>query len=302
MRAHTNYFEKPRAPTRADDGKSLPSSGREFKTPPSQGVPERFVDIPRSDPISIPQPVLHRQSAHRRPTKEVKGKGKRKTKSSRVIKLHFKHVTARPLSDNFLRCWLDKHRGVEPSQEATELASTFISVDTIYEFRLSRFFAKTTSAGGVLDDFFDNNPASYAEWSALTTLFSMVKLRKVVARFSTEYSRAVGTTVAVGQFRPMVININFDDIGAPGSYAGALDSPLNKVWNYAFDTSPIGPTLALNFTGEHEPLWADVTTPSSSTLYQGCPGCCQMYVDTASVSTEIIGVVQDLYIQMMNRY
>ncbi len=302
MRASSNYFEKPRAPSRADDGKVLPSSDKVPKPAPSQGVPERFIDLPRSDPIPIPQPVLHRQSAHRQPIKESKKKGRGKKRNSKIVRLHMKHVSARPLSDNFLRCWLDKHRSIEPSLEATELAMTFVDVDTIYEFRLSRYFAKTTSAGGVLDDYFDNNPASYAEWSALTTLFSMVRIRKVVARFSTTYSRAVPTTVSVGQFRPMVININFDDIGAPGGYAGALDSPLNKIWNYAFDTSPIGPSLALNFTGEHEPLWADVTSPSSSTLYQGCPGCCQMYVDTASVSTEIIGVVQDLYIQMMNRY
>jgi hypothetical protein len=223
-------------------------------------------------------------------------------KGSRAVRVHMSRLSGRPPSGSFLKQWLVKHGSSAPTEDSVALASSFVDANTIYEFRLSRYFAKSTSVAGVLDDYFDNNPASYSEWSALTTLFSMVKLRRSMARFARAYQNAVGTTVAVGAFRPMVININFDDIGAPGSYAGALDSPKNKVWNYVFDTDPLPQVLTLDFVGEHEPLWADVTTPSSSTLFQGCPGCCQMYVDTATASIEVIGVVQDLYILMMNRY
>ncbi len=308
MSSNNSYFSLRGQQTRHDDkdsgtyGRVPRGPDQKVKPPPSQGTVKQsddYVDLP------IPQPELRRHPYKPQPPKMKSGrkgkKGKRGTATG-VVRLHLKHLSQRPLSDNFLNCWVAKHKGVEPNTESIDMAASFISADTIYEFRLSRYFSKTTTVGGVLDDYFSNDPSSYSEWSALITLFSMCRIRRATARFATCYSRTVPTVSSTGGFRPMVVNANYDDVGAPGSYAGALDSPMNKVWNYAFDTSQLALTMGLTFSGEHEPLWADVTTPSSSTLYQGCPGCFQMYADSSTASTEVIGVVQDLFIQFMNRY
>ncbi len=265
--------------------------------PEAKGKPQSldvksFVKVDKA-PSVPPGPMLTRH----------KPKGRKKKKGvPGVTRIHLLRLSHRPESGAFLKNWIAKHRSSPPSEEAVSLASSFVNVNTIYEFRLSRLFGKSSDVGGTVNEYFSNDPSSYAEWSSLTALFSQVKIRRAMARFARGYQGPVGTTVGVGSFRPMVVNANFDDIGTPGSYAGALDSPLNRVWHIDFDQSQLALELHLDFVGEHEPLWADVTTPASSTLYQGCPGCFQMFQDTTTASVEVCTVVQDVYILMMNRY
>ncbi len=197
----------------------------------------------------------------------------------------------------------DRSKGELLMDEQTlSVARSLTSVQGIYEFKLTRGLGLSTSVGGIVNFYANNDPSIYAEWSSLTALFSQVKLRRVEVSFSREIATAIPTTTSVGSWQPAAFNINYDDIGAPGGYASVLDSPKFMVWNYAFDTSATPKILTLDFTGEHEPLWTDVTAPASSTLYQGCPGCTQIYIDNATPSTEIIWFTQTLYIQMMNRY
>jgi hypothetical protein len=171
----------------------------------------------------------------------------------------------------------------------------------IYEFKLSKTDVITTSAGGIANNSFNNDPSAISEFGTLSSLFSLCRLVDSQIKLLRCLDTATPTTVSVGAFHPLAYNILGDDAGAPGSYAGVLDSPNAKVWSYAFDSSPYGTSLSLSFRGQREPLWADVTTPYSATLYQGCPGNAQVYGDSLPASLQIAFVVQFLTIQFTNR-
>jgi hypothetical protein len=187
------------------------------------------------------------------------------------------------------------------SAQDAELASSFISPGVVYQFRLAREITFTSSVGGVVDANVDNDPSSYAEFTSLTALFSMVKIRRSKFQWIRTYSPVSPTVTGLGGFDPAVVNIIYDSVGVPSSYTGALDSPTAVGWNYAFDTSNKGLTLTLDYTGEHEPLWADVTSPTSTTDYVGCPGGAQIYLAGTTPSTIVVSAIQTLYLDFMNR-
>jgi len=172
---------------------------------------------------------------------------------------------------------------------------------TIYEFKLTRSFKFGSSVAGVMNNYSTFDPTFMAEYSSLTALFSMVKLKRAEAFFSRNLSTAVPTTTSSGDWDPMVVNILYDDVGAPGSYAGALDSPNFKVWNYAFDTMRSPLHLALDFT-KQKLQWADSASPSSATQPGvGCPGCIQIYGESQPVSTNTVFVILSLWVLFTNR-
>ena len=192
---------------------------------------------------------------------------------------------------------------IESESGTMSVARSLVDPNAIYGFRLARFVTFTSTVGGVIDQTINNDPSALTpEWTSITSLFSQVKILKVRYTFTRLQATAIPTTTTAGGYYPIVLALNYDDVGVAGSYSGALDSPHWKAWNYAFETTGSGPTLELSFSGEHEPLWADVNTPASSTLYQGCPGNLQIYGSNIPVSTEAFGCVQELFIAFMNRY
>ena len=186
-------------------------------------------------------------------------------------------------------------------QEPDTAPSMLVDQNQIYRFRLTSFHNYTSSAGGVVNTVLDNDPSTTGEYSSLTALFSLVRLRRAQYRIARVVATAIPTAVSVGAFRPLLVAALMDNAGAPGSYDQIMDSSSVVMYNYAFDTSPHCMKTHMDFTGAQTPLWADTSVPASSTTYVGCPGCLQIYGESMPVSTEVLWIMRELIVEFTNR-
>ena len=182
------------------------------------------------------------------------------------------------------------------------LAQSMVDPGTIYRFRLAHYGTISSSVGGVVAEAIVNDPSSWSEWSSLSALFSQVRLRRSTFHLINAFNRAVGTTTSNGNWQPSILNSLYDEVAAPTSYDATCDSPNFKVYNHNFEATKSGINIVLDFKGDHTPLWADVSAPHSSTLFQGTPGCSQVYADGQTVSTVIFSYILVLDLEFMNRF
>jgi hypothetical protein len=173
--------------------------------------------------------------------------------------------------------------------------------NTIYPFRIASEHNFSSTAGGIINQVLDNDPSTCTEYTSLTALFSLVRIRRAVYRVVRSVSTAVPTTTSVGAFRPLMVVPLIDNAGAPGSFAAIEDSPNVIMYNYAFDTSMHGFKCGSHFGGDEEPLWADTSVPASSTTFVGCPGGLQIYGESMPIGTECLFILRELFLEFTNR-
>jgi hypothetical protein len=194
----------------------------------------------------------------------------------------------------------------DPSDEAylsaLQMASSLVDPGTIYTFRLAHYATLSSDVGGVLATALTCDPSSWSEWSSLSALFTQCRLKRSHLHVMTAFNKAVPTATSNGNWQPCIVNALYDEVAAPTSYDATIDSPNFKVYNHNFDTTKSGIHISLNFTGQREPLWGDVSAPHSSTAFTGTPGCFQIYADGQSVSTVLLSYIMVLDIEFMNRF
>jgi len=171
---------------------------------------------------------------------------------------------------------------------------------TIYEFVLSSEHNYSSSAGGIVNVALDFDPSTMTEWTSITAMFSLVRIKEASIDMQRVVATAIPTTTSVGAFRPIIFALLRDNAGTAGSYAAIEDSP-HTVYNYAFETKGVSRSIKYPGPSGEMPLWADTTAPASATAYVGCPGCCQIYGESMPVSTECLFVVRSLTVQVQNR-
>jgi hypothetical protein len=279
------HFARPASRT------SVKSTKEEKKSSGKQLATVSQVDLKSSQ--SAAMRVWKRKSQRK---SKIKGNRFKTSAKGRSIPMH-------PALKNFIKTAADMDPTDEGYQAGLSMASSLISdPGQIYGFRLSRYQTHTTSVGGVLALSLNNDPSTWSEYSSLTALFSQIRIRRATLHVIRAFQNAVGTTTSGGNWQPIVYNALYDEVAAPTSYDSCIDSPNFKVFNHNFSTSNTGGMISLDFTGALTPLWADVSSPQSSSLYQGCPGCFQIYADGQSVSTVVIASIQVLDLEFMNRF
>jgi hypothetical protein len=159
-----------------------------------------------------------------------------------------------------------------PTSDEAGLASSMISLNTTYRFRLGGH-AFLSSTAGVIDTFFAADPSAagtnFPEWSTLSALFSEFKL----VEFGVQFSRGA-ISVSSASFAPAMICGNLGTAVAPGSYAAVADNADSKLYAFLHDTSVLGYTHIIR---DHNQLnYSQVTTPTIEP-YAGAPGSIQIY-------------------------
>jgi hypothetical protein len=230
-------------------------------------------------------------------------KNKSKNKSLKSVRKG-KGFRSLPLHPS-LRKFIKNFSGdVDPTDEGfqagLQMAQSLVDPGTIYRFRLTHFKSHTTSVGGVLAEVLNNDPSTWQEWSSLSSLFTQVRIRRATLHVHRALQASVPTTTSYGNCLPLAFNAMYDEVAAPTTYDTCTDTPNYKIFDHYFATK--GMTITLDFTGATTPLWADVSTPQSSSLFQGCPGCFQLYADNQFVSTVIACSFQTLDLEFMNRF
>ncbi len=161
-------------------------------------------------------------------------------------------------------------------------ASPFVSLNTVYRFRLGGH-STLTQTSGVVNAFVACDPSAsgvnFPEWSTLSALFSEFRLISFQVQIVTQpwSTTAINTTVA----SPILgIAGNLGTATNPGSYAAIADNADAKLWAGLKDTSSHGYTHRIDGRGIE---WSQVTTPTTEP-YAGAPGSIQFYGSLGSSS------------------
>jgi hypothetical protein len=158
------------------------------------------------------------------------------------------------------------------SEDDVSIASSFISLNQTYRFRLGGY-ASLASSAGAINSFVAADPSASGwnspEWSSLTSLFSEFRLVSLSVTFTPLYYDG-----AVGSAPPAIIAGNLATAVAPGSYAALADNADAKMWNFLSDRSMHGYTHTIKATNLN---FSQVTTPTVEP-YAGAPGSIQFYV------------------------
>jgi hypothetical protein len=182
-----------------------------------------------------------------------------------------------------------------------EAVGSLLDPGTIYPFKLTTHGTLTTSVGGVTSSSIVCDPSSYPEWSSLTALFSLCRLRKSTITLARAFNIAIPTATSSGSWYPTVFNALYDEVSAPVSYESVIDSPNWKLFNHNFFSGQ-SESISLKWDGDHCPLWGDVASPHSSTSFSGTPGCFQVYADNQTSSVTTLTYYIELEIEFMNRF
>jgi hypothetical protein len=136
-----------------------------------------------------------------------------------------------------------------------------------------------------------------SEWSALTSLYSEVRLRKFSIWFtpvSPEDSKLPSASAGNILYISGVLS---SIAAAPTTRAQVLDNADAKIW------TPLSYTLGRPFVHTirpSRPQWASVNTPSPGS-YAGCPGAIQWYGDGYPASINLIAISMIGYYEFRSR-
>jgi len=164
----------------------------------------------------------------------------------------------------------------------TSMASSFVSLNKVYRFRLGGY-SGVNQTTGVINTFFSCDPSAagtnFPEWTTLTSLFSEFKLVEYGVQMVGDLwaAGALGTASAITS---CVVAGNLGTSVAPGSVTAVVDNADSKYVQFGKDTSTKGYTHIIRST---EIGWSQVTTPTV-TPYAGAPGCIQIYGNFGSIS------------------
>jgi len=173
--------------------------------------------------------------------------------------------------------------------EVQALAQSMVDMNTIYKFRLVSSTNISSSGGGVIASYENADPSggtgstwTATEWSAITSLFSEVKMDI----FQLWFTAVQGLT----QGNQLWISSALSSISAnPTSTTQVLDNADAKLYRFASCTESNPFIHTLKGTDLN---WAIVTTPNPGS-YAGCPGAIQFYGDGYSASSTVgkLGIV-----------
>ncbi len=232
-----------------------------------------------SNMLGVPRPtkLVPKNSKNERKKVAQTRKFKRKPKISCSV-----HNLVRNLikSSQGMEIKLGDYKGVRvsktmfvPDEESLNIANEFVSLNTVYEFRLAGH-ATVNSVSGVVDTFIATDPSSSgwncSEWSTLSSLFSEFRVKHFqvqLCRSNWDKDSTVNPTQPT-----YLVCANLGTAVAPGSYAAVADNADSKLWA-AWDCSPHGYTHKMDCRGIG---WSQVTTPTTEP-FAGAPGSIQIY-------------------------
>jgi len=164
------------------------------------------------------------------------------------------------------------------------LARTLVDLNTPYLFRLVSSATLSTNGSGVVAGYQNADPSggsgstwTATEWSALTSLFSEVKMREFRLTFVFDTYAALVSYPAI-----CISGVKSYINSAPTSIVQVWDNADAVIWN-SRDTSKNGITHGIKGTDLN---YAVVTTPNPGS-YAGCPGAIQWYGSGAGTSQSI---------------
>ncbi len=176
--------------------------------------------------------------------------------------------------------------------ETTSLASAFVSMGTVYTFRLAGHISTIISnSSGVIDTHIPFDPSAsgvnFPEWSALSSLFSEFRLKE----FGCQLVSSQVTLFPAGNPSALLVASNLGTAVNPGSYAAVADNADSRQWSVTADTTGHGYFHHVRNTGLG---WSQVTTPTTEP-FAGVPGSIQMYMDSGatwgSVGTIVVSAL-----------
>jgi hypothetical protein len=137
-----------------------------------------------------------------------------------------------------------------------------------------------------------------AEWSALTSLYSEVRLRSFEIWFtpvSPEDTKLPSTSAGNILYVSGVLS---SIAAAPTTRAQVLDNADAKIWTPLSSTT--GRPFVHKIRPRGRPQWASVTSASPGS-YAGCPGAIQWYGDGFPVSTNLMAISMIGYYEFRSR-
>jgi hypothetical protein len=172
-----------------------------------------------------------------------------------------------------------------------------------YTIQLRNQVNATSNGSGILAGFLPCDPSAtlsatfqsvtqFTEWSSLTALFSQIRCLQYCARFY-----PATTDEVKGDILPVLaISGNLQLATAPGSYNITADNTDSQIYPFLLDTSGKGRYHSFNHDRKRLE-YSSTGTPSSSTIYSGCPGAIQVYasglpINTVSLTIHIVGTYQ----------
>jgi len=189
----------------------------------------------------------------------------------------------------------DDEKLQDPSTDSDmAMAGSLIGLNTVYKFRLVHVATVISSTGaGVISSYHNADPSggvgstwTSAEWAALITLFSEVKMDS----FSVHFSGYKSNTQLLNN-RIVISGVLSSVSAIPTTYDTVWDNADAVVYCLNTETSLHGYTHTIKGT---DLSWAIVTTPNPGS-YAGVPGSIQFYgtaftVTLPYLNTDLSGV------------
>ncbi len=174
------------------------------------------------------------------------------------------------------------HVSLAPDTESVELATSLMSLNTVYRFRLAGVTTLSMSSG-TINTYIACDPsaagANFPEWSSLTALFSEFRLVEFGVQIVPNNNVSTGTSSCGA----LAVCGNLGTAIAPASYAAVADNADAKLVNL-YTTTPLGYTHVIDGRGIE---WSQVTTPTVEP-YAGAPGSIQFFSNFGSASVSDI--------------
>lgn len=179
-------------------------------------------------------------------------------------------------------CRVSDQVALAPDAESVELASSLVSLNTVYRFRLAGVFTLSMTSG-TINTYAACDPSAaginFSEWSTLSALFSEFRLVEFGCQIVPNNNVSTGTSSCGA----LAVCGNLGTAIAPGSYAAVADNADSKLMNL-YTTTPLGYTHVIDGRGIE---WSQVTTPTTEP-YAGAPGSIQFFSNFGSASVSDI--------------
>jgi len=166
------------------------------------------------------------------------------------------------------------------------LASSLMSPNTVYRFKLQGFSTIVATAGSIVNVAIPFDPSSngfnFSEWSALSGLFDEVRLYS----FGVQACTYANTTVSLVN-APLLIGTNLTVSTAPGT-EGPVATLTDAKYHPTAITNAMG--WAHTFVNKGEIGWS-LTSSVTVTPYAGCPGSFQLYSAAQTAASNVAKVL-----------
>jgi len=160
--------------------------------------------------------------------------------------------------------------------------------NTLYTIETKSVLTLTSSAAGVIDAVYDNNPVGYQDWSSIAALWDEYRPLSIKVQFKPNNRYSKTTTVTV----PIYVVIDRDSVGAISSKNQAIQYESCKI--RSLDDPWSQGCKAVAMTGLQTHQW--ITTASTAATF-----CIKVYATGCSNSTQYGDVIVTALIQVRGR-